>query len=162
MSHTQYPYLSWSLWRYGPVWYCLDMDRKLAAYKSRITYHDALRFLHSMFDRIQCDDCSLYFKRLLTVDCYVTCSYSLSPTSCFNADIMWISREKSILSINKHTFPLAWCGYQSIVPSHFIPSNFNNQLFIVGMMSRTYCYRLGWTRHVLGCLHASPFGSQQC
>ena len=64
--------------------------------------------------------------------------------------------------INKHTFPLAWCGYQSIVPSHFIPSNFNNQLFIVGMMSRTYCYRLGWTRHVLGCLHASPFGSQQC
>ena len=35
------------------------------------------------------------------------------------------------LSINKNTFPKAWCGYQSIVPSHFIPSYFNNQLLML-------------------------------
>ena len=39
---------------------------------------------------------------------------------------------------------------------------FQQSTFNVGMMPRTNYYRLGWTRHVLGCLHASPFSSQHC
>ena len=61
----------------------------------------------------------------------------------------------------KDTFLLAWCGYQSIVRSHFVPSNLNKKFIFRwhDVNDTTNYYRFGWKKHVLLSSCCSDWGS---